>query len=504
MHGKNLFTFHSRLSPKPARKDRKTDRGRCFRNRRERTLSPVPQKTSDTSAVPSQPHVLCKEAMSPSVAQCLRAVYAAFVWHEGIVHDAMACASFLKFHPDLPRTKRFPHKTATEKTAADPILTRRYTTSEVTNLNMNEAVKVIESVRTKERHNSESKTLDKEPAVTGPSASAAEAATPGGDADKESGLPPTLRHLLHFWEELSMTTLKVIEQNLIQPNCMSNSRTRRNDKKDEEKGQEKKLNLQKGNLFGEAAGMAHGGGGDKEVICELCGMMSPHPVTYHMRATHPGCGKHAGGQGYNSAGNFCEGWAGNCGDGGIGGSTWYLMCSHCRDKYHREKRQKARDKTKKVRKKGMVLKPISPVMAPAVRSSDAHVIMMDNSMFLLGLASASGLNLPQHTKCATRRDVSLPSVSEDAFLEQYPFPQVMFRYLSQHGAAAADSAFADDVIFRENSMARGLSKSGNFEGLESQLAEIAKQLVEDQATASVAQVSLVIFPSNKHRNLGIL
>lgn len=44
-----------------------------------------------------------KEALSPAAAECLRAVFAAFMWHEGIVHDAMACASFLKFHPDLTK-----------------------------------------------------------------------------------------------------------------------------------------------------------------------------------------------------------------------------------------------------------------------------------------------------------------------------------------------------------------------------------------------------------------
>ena len=44
--------------------------------------------------------------MSHSVAECLRAVFAAFVWHEGIVHDAMACASFLKFHPVLTKEPR--------------------------------------------------------------------------------------------------------------------------------------------------------------------------------------------------------------------------------------------------------------------------------------------------------------------------------------------------------------------------------------------------------------
>lgn len=36
-----------------------------------------------------------------------------------------------------------------------------------------------------------------------------------------------------------------------------------------------------------------------------------------MHQDHPGCGQHAGGKGYNSGGNYCLGWAGNCGDGGI-------------------------------------------------------------------------------------------------------------------------------------------------------------------------------------------
>lgn len=44
-----------------------------------------------------------KSAMPPSFAESLRAVFAALLWHEGIVHDAMACASFLKFHPSLPK-----------------------------------------------------------------------------------------------------------------------------------------------------------------------------------------------------------------------------------------------------------------------------------------------------------------------------------------------------------------------------------------------------------------
>lgn len=52
-----------------------------------------------------------------------------------------------------------------------------------------------------------------------------------------------------------------------------------------------------------------------------------------MRIVHPGCGKPAKGKGYNSVGTFCEGWAGNCGEGGKGASSWYLMCDQCREKY---------------------------------------------------------------------------------------------------------------------------------------------------------------------------
>lgn len=53
-----------------------------------------------------------------------------------------------------------------------------------------------------------------------------------------------------------------------------------------------------------------------------------------MRLVHPGCGKRAKGKGYNSVGTYCEGWAGNCGEGGKGASSWYLMCENCRERYY--------------------------------------------------------------------------------------------------------------------------------------------------------------------------
>ena len=127
----NLGTHHVcnyspsvyRLSPKSGRKDR----GRQLRSKR--SASPVHHRdktpsratpprtapsssTTDTKATftgketPPQLKEPLREAMSPTLAECLRAVFAAFVWHEGIVHDAMACASFLKFHPVLTKEQR--------------------------------------------------------------------------------------------------------------------------------------------------------------------------------------------------------------------------------------------------------------------------------------------------------------------------------------------------------------------------------------------------------------
>lgn len=48
-----------------------------------------------------------KQALSPSVAETIRAIFAAFLWHEGLVHDAIACASFLKFHTSIPKNNVF-------------------------------------------------------------------------------------------------------------------------------------------------------------------------------------------------------------------------------------------------------------------------------------------------------------------------------------------------------------------------------------------------------------
>lgn len=60
----------------------------------------------DSSKIQSTPAICPKRALSPAIAETLRAVFAAFVWHEGLVHDAMACASFLKFNPTISKDEK--------------------------------------------------------------------------------------------------------------------------------------------------------------------------------------------------------------------------------------------------------------------------------------------------------------------------------------------------------------------------------------------------------------
>jgi len=100
----------------------RNDRSRTLRSKRERAASPSAKEkptlcgqSRSTSSPKVKVQEPAHEAMAPSVSHCIRAVFAAFLWHEGIVHDAMACASFLKFHPNLGKDV---HKKRLDNTAA--------------------------------------------------------------------------------------------------------------------------------------------------------------------------------------------------------------------------------------------------------------------------------------------------------------------------------------------------------------------------------------------------
>ncbi|XP_052124547.1 E3 ubiquitin-protein ligase MYCBP2-like [Frankliniella occidentalis] len=463
----SMGTAHSakdetRLSPKLSRK---ADRSLKARGGK-RAVSPSPAPLPTARVIP-QP---VKEAVSPSVAESLRAVFAAFLWHEGIVHDAMACASFLKFHPNLPK------QGAVVVTRPQPITSkqgdkvRQRHSVEVTNagsyLHIQPAT--LESLTRSAANANANRSRTKKPQTQAEAIIREESGIPGaidGVPLQRSGasssgeplrsgiplptqtvaiLPPALKALVLLWEQLSTSCLQAINNQaaLLSPNPSTSSQARslhrlkQKEKavsfKDQDANKENKDTKKSGRkkkewrfVSGTNAGISANGAAapalENETVCELCGNCYPHPVTYHMRVAHPGCGAHAGGKGYNSGGNFCVGWAGNCGDGGIGGSSWYLVCDACRDRYLRTKKSSAgqgQPGTPKksgipLRKRSVYSGPGTPIkmLSPggAVPPQDVHIIMRNNAMFLLELASAAGSGL--HLE--RRPSPNMPTVAEN-------------------------------------------------------------------------------------------
>jgi len=281
-----------------------------------------------------------------------------------------------------------------------------------------------------------------------------------------STLPPTLSYLVLSWEELSKCTLKNIAENTVTAKSAgagpSEALADKFNKKEERVkvvgskskdaklvGAEMQAAALRGNLFGAAADQllaTVSGSVDKDcdVLCELCAEEFAHPVTYHMRQAHPGCGRPAGGQGYNSGGNFCGGWAGSCGDGGVGGSTWYLMCDACRAKYMRDKKKVGGRKEKLVASGAVARKRASPVIV-STSSTEPHWIVYHNAMFVLELAGSSQMS----AAAADWESTGLSSVSEDVKTAgagddvTVTFPPVPFLYLQLRGAYSEDTVFAE-------------------------------------------------------------
>lgn len=154
-----------------------------------------------------------------------------------------------------------------------------------------------------------------------------------------------------------------------------------------------------------------------------------------MRIVHPGCEKPALGKGYNSVGTFCEGWAGNCGEGGKGASSWYLMCDSCREKYLEQQQANLNINnvnTAAADEKDTSGAAVSATLATAtvqqpysghkfdslfgiesnlIINSEVYAMMKENSLFLLELSStgpAAGTILNQQK----RSPQQMPVVSE--------------------------------------------------------------------------------------------
>ncbi|KAF3843349.1 hypothetical protein F7725_002198 [Dissostichus mawsoni] len=380
-----------RASPKVSRKT-------SSRHARPKKDKSGPLFKGETASRATEP---AKQAMSPSVAECSRAVYAAFLWHEGIVHDAMACSSFLKFNPDLtkehaPIRNSLGGQGAEEK---ENKLKNRHSLEISSALNMfNISPHGPDISKMGSINKNKVLSMLKEPPLPekceeGKGDAASYDTTSHPVMRVKSILPLTLQHLVSFWEDISLATINAATQNMIFPSPGSSAILKRKEhEKDGKKSKKEKKKRDKadvrprGNLFGEMAQLAMGGP-EKDTICELCGESHPYPVTYHMRQAHPGCGRYAGGQGYNSIGHFCGGWAGNCGDGGIGGSTWYLV--------------------KQSRKK-----PLQVKTPRALPTMEAHQVIRANALFLLSLSSAAEPSMLCHHPTRPMHSQLLPSLKE--------------------------------------------------------------------------------------------
>ncbi|XP_012493213.1 PREDICTED: E3 ubiquitin-protein ligase MYCBP2 [Propithecus coquereli] len=243
-----------------------------------------------------------KQAMSPSVAECARAVFASFLWHEGIVHDAMACSSFLKFNPELskehaPIRSSLNSQQPTEE--KETKLKNRHSLEISSALNMfNISPHGPDISKMGSINKNKVLSMLKEPPLHEKCEDGKTEATfemsVHHTMKSKSPLPLTLQHLVAFWEDISLATIKAASQNMIFPSpgscavlkkkeCEKENKKAKKEKKKKEKAEVRP----RGNLFGEMAQLAVGGP-EKDTICELCGESHPYPVTYHMRQAHPG------------------------------------------------------------------------------------------------------------------------------------------------------------------------------------------------------------------------
>ncbi|XP_015122961.1 E3 ubiquitin-protein ligase MYCBP2 isoform X2 [Diachasma alloeum] len=450
-------TKDERHSPKVTRRDH----AKGVKIRAKRAISPVnnTQSPNPSRSLPLNREKV-KEAISPSVAECLRAVFAAFLWHEGIVHDAMACASFLKFHPTLPKNgalvvTRQPVIQANDKKEqlTKEQRARQRHSVEVTNAGsyLHIQPSTLETLTRSAAGANANRNRKKQDSSIKEKISDKLIALP--ECHTVAILPPALKSLVFLWEELSSNCLQAIEQQTVLPSPISQliKTPKRNCEKtgkdDKSKEKDKKLNRKKkdwGKFIGKFSPAE--GTGELETTCELCGLMFPHPVTYHMKTMHPGCGWHSGGMGYNNVGNYCSGWAGNCGDSDFGGTCWYLICDSCRDNYLKARKNKGGKRLigSVSRRKGKSL--LSPMASPS--GNESHIIMKNNAMFLLDLSSASGVNIPKQQR---RPSQTLSSVAENySPPEAGPFPPTgPFQCLQALGFHHSQSHDDDKFIYEE-------------------------------------------------------
>ena len=124
-------------------------------------------------------------------------MFAAFVWHEGIVHDTMAVASYLKFHPNLAK-----HPEVIEDKGQDqrqPRQPRQRHSVEVS-LSAYMNANNLESLNTSNANNRNN----------------ISAGIPEGETlALSTDLPPTIKLLVYLWDEVKSYCIQAILQQMI-------------------------------------------------------------------------------------------------------------------------------------------------------------------------------------------------------------------------------------------------------------------------------------------------
>ena len=339
------------------------------------------EKSPDVAQPPKIMSVITpvKQALSPAMAECQRAVFAAFLWQEGLVHDAIVSASYLKFHPELSKEHSHDPTEKKKEKEAESAKEEKKEGEESDQGKQEDEESKQEDEESKKDVEENKKECEKEPEVKQKAPSAATPTEPKAPTESGPVLPPTLNHLVTFWDEIST---KVVEYSSLPfPSPKVPVIAQELQKRYEE--ERKEIEKRRKEKDKKAPALAGGGGGGS-TVCELCDGSFPDPVTYHMKDVHPGCGKHASGWGYNSRGTFCSGWAGNCGDGGRGGSTWYLMCKDCHAKYLAMKDEMKKKSVKTTPLPKMkTRKPGKPRSLPVISAVQG---MIQNAKFLLEIS----------------------------------------------------------------------------------------------------------------------
>jgi RCR-type E3 ubiquitin transferase len=355
-----------------------------------------------------------KQALSPSVAETIRAIFAAFLWHEGLVHDAIACASFLKFHPTIPKSNVY---------GMDQTLVEQPKHEALTKEEKIQQRHSVEITNTSNYLNARPSTLE---ALTKSGYCCVHYRKQRGkhtdlnasDDFGAHGCPPALKCLIFVWDELNkdfqgfvhkLTSEKENKETVILPKPVINANDVCELEFQKNRLKSKKL-VEEGNTSSGAIG-----GSDNTIWCELCdadispGTQQQNPYqqnafTQHLKVNHPGCGESSKGRGYNSNGVYCEGWAGQCGEEGVGATSWYLLCETCHDKYMMPTKKSLNVNDSllaRAQEPKFIQPPNVPNANPSVftakkakfnsnMSMEFFDTMKDNALFLLDLNSHNG------------------------------------------------------------------------------------------------------------------